>query len=102
MVFMGLSIVGKVLVTVVTVPDGVLDNLVVVLCVPGLISPGFSNTIVTVMLGNSHCVDSAEYTKEFWLGLADRWAAFAVHSATCAAASSLGLVVRDAFVTPTV
>ena len=101
MVFMGLSIVGEVLVTVVTVPDGVLDNLVVVLCVPGLISPGFSNTIVAVMLGN-HVVGSAEYTKEFWLMLADRWAAFELHSATYVAASSLGLVVRDAFVTPTV
>ena len=63
--------VGKVLVTLITVPDGVLDNLVVVLCVPGLISPGFSNTIVTVMLGN-HVVGSAEYTKEFWLVLVGR------------------------------
>ena len=64
--------IGKVLVALVTVPDGVLDNLVVVLCVPRAVGPGFSNTIVAVMLGNSHCVGSAEYTKEFWLMLADQ------------------------------
>lgn len=57
MVFMGLGMVSKVLVAVVTVPNGVLDNLMVVLCVPGLISPGFSNTIVAVMLSN-HWVGS--------------------------------------------
>jgi hypothetical protein len=65
MVFMGLGMVGEVLAAVVTVPDGMLDNLVVVLGVPRLISSSLGNTIVTIMLGNSHCVGFAEYTKEF-------------------------------------
>jgi hypothetical protein len=64
MVFMGLGMVGEVLATVITVPDGVLDDLVVVLGVPRAVGSGFSNTIVAVMLSN-HWVGSAEYTKEF-------------------------------------
>lgn len=100
MVFIGLGVGCEVLFAVVTVPDGVLDNLVVVLGVPGSISSSLGNTIVAVILGNSHCVGFAEYTKEFWLVPVCQWVEFALHLATCVAVNSLGLVVRDAFITP--